>query len=133
MTYANWITVHIINNTGDNIVKVQNAEVSWGKFYQTGDKDHEISAANVNETTVAIGGSADVSSCGRQDSASGTTRSIELWDNENKICKIVWDCPWANQPNDFNIVDQSEDYSVQHGDWNRDGARIGTVNVEIGN
>ncbi|PIG80348.1 hypothetical protein AARAC_004777 [Aspergillus arachidicola] len=127
MAYENWISVHITNHTRDKIVKVQNAE-----FYKTGDKDHEISAANVNETTVAIGGSADVSSCGRQDSPSGATGSIELWDNENKICKIVWDCPWGSQPNKFAVVDPHEDYWVQYDGWNRDGAGIGTVNVGIG-
>ncbi|KAE8332434.1 Asp-hemolysin [Aspergillus sergii] len=138
MAYAQWIIIHLINSMTSSTLKVKNAipdkekGEGWGKFYKDGNKDDEISAAEVNKVTVPPGGSANIYSCGRSDAASGTEGHIELWDGESKIGKVYWDCPWGSKSNDFGISERGNSYWVQNGAWSKDSGAIGTVDVEIG-
>ncbi|RAL08230.1 aegerolysin family protein [Aspergillus homomorphus CBS 101889] len=132
MGLPQWIVVHIINSMKSDTISVKNAAHSYGKFYRNGNKDIEISIDDINKITVAPDGSADIGACGRQDSWSGTTGSFELYDGDSKICTISWDCPWGKPTNEFGVSEQSKDYWVQPGAWNREGGAIGTVDVEVG-
>ncbi|KAJ5180527.1 Aegerolysin family protein [Penicillium capsulatum] len=137
MGYAQWITIKVINSMSSATLSVRNAipngEEGWGKFYRDGNKDAEINVSEINRTTVPPDGSKNISSCGRSDSASGTTGHIDLYDGETKICRVYWDCPWGSKSNDFGISERSsQGYWVQQGSWNRDSGAIGSVDVEVG-
>lgn len=156
MGYAQWITIKVINSMSSATLSVRNAipdgEEGWyvtihlmsnaniifwqntrGKFYRDGNKDAEINVSEINRTTVPPDGSKNISSCGRSDSASGTTGHIDLYDGETKICRVYWDCPWGSKGNDFGISERSSHgYWIQQGSWNRDSGAIGSVDVEVG-
>ena len=67
-----------------------------GEFYQFDDKDNELSPEQVNGQVIESGseGVNVVSSCGREDSASGTQGQFDLYDGDTKVVTLVWDCPW---------------------------------------
>ncbi|KAJ5162791.1 Aegerolysin family protein [Penicillium coprophilum] len=139
MGYAQWIVINVINSMSSNTLSIANAipdvdkSEGWGKFYRDGNKDEEIKASEINKITVPPGGSKSISSCGRSDSASGTTGHLDLYDGDTKICRVYWDCPWGSKANDFGISEKStHGYWIQQGSWNRDSGAIGSVDVEVG-
>lgn len=108
--------------------------LSSGKFYK-GDKDHEISASEVNKTVIPAQGQALVSSCGRSDAAIGTEGYLTIyeWDGEHetKICRVYWSAPWGAHPNILNVLDwdpNTSNYSI-HKDEVQQDSTIGNVEI----
>ncbi|KYK58703.1 Aegerolysin [Drechmeria coniospora] len=134
MAYAQWIIVTIVNaiKPGKDI-KVKNAELNWGKFWEGHDKDNEISATGVNSIVVAPGTIEMVKSCGRSDASSGTEGRFDLYDsNDKKICQVSWDCPWGSKSNSFDVhVDDSATYHVMNSSYIARSGAIGAVHIVI--
>lgn len=113
-------------------VHLESNRAKRGKWYKDGDKDAEISSADVNKKTAPPGGSFNVNSSGRSDASSGTTGGFDIYDGDTKIAYIHWDCPWGRKQNDFDVDDRNKSYWIEVGKWNRDSGAIGTVDVEVG-
>lgn len=102
-----------------------------GKFYKWDNKDNEISAADVDKQVATRGHDADVASCGRSDASSGTEGTLDLYDDDVKVCHIYWSCPWGSKTNEFQITDIDNAYVVQQTGANLDGGALGTVTVKV--
>jgi hypothetical protein len=129
MAYAQWIEVKVVSENMN--LKVKNANLSWGKFYQYGNKDNEISTEDINKITVASSKSDNICSCGRSGASSGTEGSFELYDGDTKIGKFNWDCPWGKKSNSLSWTqDGSKDsYSTSREGGNTDSGAIGNVTI----
>jgi hypothetical protein len=56
-----------------------------------------------------------------------------MYDGQNKIGRVYWDCPWDKNTNNFGLSKlDTTGYWVKHGSWNRDSGGIGSVDVEVG-
>ncbi|KAI1199288.1 aegerolysin type hemolysin [Nemania serpens] len=102
-----------------------------GKFYELGDKGQEISATQINKIVINADDKAYVCACGRSDSATGTSGTFELYQDNTFICQINWNCPYIGS-NSFHPqkVSSKGGYIVSDGGWPTDGP-LGVVNVEI--
>ncbi|KAN0068188.1 aegerolysin type Hemolysin [Elaphomyces granulatus] len=129
---AQWVTVNVINSMSKDTISVKDANLEYGKFYKNGDKSKEIPASEINEIRLLPGEVQGISSCGRQDSPSGTDGHIILYDGDTKICRVYWDCPWGKPSNKFGTNEKSKGYFVDVGEWNQSSGAIGKVDVEIG-
>ncbi|KAF7555732.1 hypothetical protein G7Z17_g2011 [Cylindrodendrum hubeiense] len=130
---AQWVAFDIKNRMKKNDISVNNAYLSYGKFYK-GSKDREISIQEVDSIVIAPGTIETISSCGREQSPSGTTGNFDLFDGDTKICTTKWDCPWGSPTNNVEITSydaETSDYSVVLGPWNVSGGAIGTVSITI--
>lgn len=112
-------------------MKVQNASLDWGKFYEYDNKDKELSAGEINKIEVASGKSAWICSCGRSDASSGTEGSFELYDGSVKIGRFKWNCPWGKKGNSFEWTQDAstESYFTEREGGNKDSGAIGTVTI----
>ncbi|WP_264537520.1 aegerolysin family protein [Flavobacterium sp. N1736] len=130
MAYAQWIEVKLVSE--NMTLKVQNASLSWGKFYESGNKDKEISSDEINKITVASGKTASVNSCGRSDASSGTEGSFDLYDGDTKIGRFNWDCPWGKKDNNFGwtqVEATKTAYSTSRDGGNTSSGAIGNVTI----
>lgn len=130
MAYSQWIDVKIVSE--NMTMNVKEAKLDWGKFYKQGDKDKEISTADINKIAVESGKDARICSCGRSGSATGTEGSFELYDGEIKIGKFYWDCPWWKKDNSFSWTQEEStksSYSTNMEGGNTDSGAIGNVTI----
>lgn len=75
-----------------------------------------------------------VESCGRSASPTGTEGHIDLYNGDNKICRLYWNCPYWTSANKFEIRDYdpgTSDYSVNASDWNPGPGPIGRVTIVV--
>ncbi|KAH7905705.1 putative Asp-hemolysin precursor [Hygrophoropsis aurantiaca] len=128
--YAQWVVLEITNSLKGPI-KIQNAKLIWGKFYQNGNKDVELSPDEIDQIVIPPGETRSVSSCGRSGAPSGTEGSIDLDDDTTKICTLYWNCPWGSPTNDFALQDVNQEYVVTHGPWNQTGGAIGNIAIKV--
>lgn len=126
---ALWVCMNIKNNLGNKTIKVQNATVTWGKFFRDS-KGTEISADEINGLTVAPGAVTAVSACRRPSSFAGTEGSIDLFDKSTRICTIVWDLPSKSKENRLEVQNSHNNYVVTLGPWESYGA-IGHVSIDV--
>ncbi|KAJ5203321.1 Aegerolysin family protein [Penicillium cf. viridicatum] len=129
-SYNDWVDLRIADNYSGPI-SVQNAQVSWGKFYKYNNENNELTPQQVDGTVISPGNSADVCACGKQASASGTEGSIDLTDTTTnaRICTLYWNCPYTGS-NDLQVKNQNPQYPVSVGDWTPRGA-LGTVPIGV--
>ncbi|EQL01342.1 Aegerolysin [Ophiocordyceps sinensis CO18] len=132
MAYGQWIML-LITNSIETQIRVQNAQLNL-QFYRGGNKDVEIPLAEVDQVGIPWGAEEQLSSCGRSDAAAGTMGFVDLYDEDTKVCRISWSCPWGAYPNTLKIDDydpERSQYSVQveHGDFT--SGPIGEVFVNI--
>ncbi|PHH62169.1 hypothetical protein CDD81_7363 [Ophiocordyceps australis] len=128
-----WIQMEITNRMRKSDIHVKNAYINYGKFYKDV-KDKEISADEVNRTSIAPGAMAKVNACGRYMSPSGTDGSIDLYEGDTKICKLSWNCPYGSSSNSFGLSDYdvgTSDYSVNVSDWGVGPGPIGRVSITV--
>lgn len=59
-----------------------------GKFYENDNKDNEISADEINKIAIPSESTTDISTCGRSVAASETEGTLNLHENETKICTL---------------------------------------------
>ena len=130
MAYAQWVSYSIL---ADNFsATIKNASLSWGKFYKYDDKDNELSPDQVNGQVIESGaeGSNVVSSCGREDSSSGTQGQFDLYDGDTKVVTLVWDCPWGSKTNSWSQTGQNKNYIVSVTGGSSYGGAIGVLTAE---
>lgn len=130
MAYAQWINVVVepINFQAS----IKNAHLAWGKFYQEGNKDKEISSDEINKITIASDGVGKIYSCGRSDSASGTEGSFDVFDGDTHVGTFYWNCPWGSKSNTFFWTSMSNrNYITQVEGGNPDSGAIGRVELTI--
>lgn len=129
MAYAQWIEVKVVSE--NMTLKVQHANLNWGKFYKNGDKDTEISSGDIDKITVESGKSTMVCSCGRSGASSGTEGSFELYNGDTKIGKFNWVCPWGKKSNSFswNQEASKDSYYTNRDGGNTDSGAIGNVTI----
>ncbi|KAG8673810.1 hypothetical protein FPOAC2_07281 [Fusarium poae] len=131
MAYGQWVYIIIQSKIASGEISLKNVSLNWGKFYQWDNKDQEISTDDVQKVVIPSNKSAGVASCGRSDASSGTEGSFDLYDGDNKICNIYWDCPWGSKTNTFTVGSVDDDYMVQATGANLDSGAIGTVTVKV--
>ncbi|KAH7889195.1 Asp-hemolysin [Phlebopus sp. FC_14] len=128
---AQWVKVTIKNWVTSSSIKVQDAQLDWGKFYNGDDKSDELKASEINSIVIAPSQSRTVSASGRANASSGTEGSFSLYEGSTKICKVYWNCPWGKKDNDFEVSTDSARHTVTVGDWNKNSGAIGNVNVDV--
>lgn len=106
-------------------------QLSSGKFYRADNKDEELEPLDIDQIKIPPGGEVDVNSCGRENVASGTEGSFEVYKNDDWVCSLAWDCPCGSKTNSFDSS-FSDDYWITVGPWNTKSGAIGTVKVEFG-
>ncbi len=128
MAYAQWVSISI-QSVGSTI-QVKNAKLAWGKFYE-GNKDNEISTDQVNKLVITSGNSVQIASCGREDSASGTEGSFDLYHDDIKIGTYYWECPWGSKTNisTWTPNDVAE-YITQVSGGNLDSGALGNITIK---
>lgn len=129
MSYAQWIgsEVHPINFQ----ISIKNAKLAWGKFYQEGNKDKELSSDEINKITIASGSVGKIYSCGRSDSASGTEGSFDVYDGGTHVGTFYWNCPWGSKSNTFFWTGMTREYIAQVSGGNTDSGAIGHVEIKL--
>ncbi|KAL7911689.1 aegerolysin type hemolysin [Trichoderma velutinum] len=125
------ISVH--NRMKKNSIAFKNAGLDWGKFWK-GDKDHEISASEVDKIIVAPGSMEIAHSCGRKSTSTGVDGHMDLYDGETKICHLHWTSPYWETTNTFTVSDydsETSPYAITVQDWNHGPGALGDVNITI--
>lgn len=135
MGQAQWILLKIINTLLSHNIQVNNAVLTYGKFYNPAKgTDYEISREEISDMEILARHSEEVASCGRAASPTGTEGSIDLYYSGTKICTVYWDCPYSGS-NKLEIRNNGgAGYlcTLKTLDWGRDnGHAIGNVNVEV--
>ncbi|KAH7902766.1 putative Asp-hemolysin precursor [Hygrophoropsis aurantiaca] len=130
--YKQWVVLTITNSFSSRPLMIKNASLSWGKFHRNGNKDEELSPSEIDKIVIPPGSVQSVSSCGRSDAASGTEGTIDLYDNETKVCTLYWNCPWGSPTNNFEVrdVNKAGGYIVSNGPWNVSGGALGNIAIE---
>ncbi len=139
MAYGQWVSFSI-KTKGFNGV-VNNATLSWGKFYKYDNKDEEVDSSQINGIQFTSGKFYPnaISACGRSDAASGTEGSFDIYidgsdvtDKNNLICKLSWDCPWGSKTNTWGASGYDvEKYIVGIIGGSSYGGAIGNLTVTI--
>jgi hypothetical protein len=134
MAYAQWIQIKIVSE--NMTVAIKDVDKGYGKFYQEGDKDKEISVDDIKKIKVGPGKSASIYACGRKSAASGTNGSITFCEDPNpeleSIGEFEWSCPWAKKANTFSwtqVESTESDYFTSIDGGNKDAGAIGTVTI----
>ncbi|KAF5139498.1 Asp-hemolysin [Metarhizium anisopliae] len=131
---APWVEFQIRNRMKKNDIHVRHARLDCGKYYK-GSQSYEISTSEVDNIIIAPGLLESVSSCGRQDSSSGTNGDFNLYDGNTKICNVSWDCcPWSRPANECQIQSynpETSSYFVILGVWNSGPGAIGNVSITV--
>ncbi len=133
MAYAQWVTITIYPANFNATIK--NAAHSWGKFYTNGNKDDEIQPSAIDGTVIPAGGSYTISACGREDAASGTEGSFDVYDGDTKVGTYSWDCPWGSKSNTstwtpFGPPPPANKYTTQQSGANLDSGALGNVTLQ---
>ncbi|QSZ36783.1 hypothetical protein DSL72_006666 [Monilinia vaccinii-corymbosi] len=130
--YSDYVVVHLINSMNSSGIEIKNSWLKHGKFHVNGNKDVEISSAEIDKIIIPPNSAQDISACGRSSALYGTEGSIELYDGANKIGKLYWSDPYSGD-NDFQAQDTivGGTYAIVVGNWNRSGGSLGRVDVEI--
>ena len=151
-----WCTL-VIENRSPETITIKSVQLQWGKFCNGGKyfinhlhffesnpilfslltllfigygPCNEIPPSDIEGKTIAPKKSYSIYACGRQASASGTEGSVDLYDKNDKISSVYWDCPWGPSSNVVQVRDVPSDWIISHSQFSPDGA-IGTVNIKI--
>eukprot|EP01084_Bolivina_argentea_P094376 169657_1 len=133
LAYAQWIEIDIQNKSGTELI-IENASLSWGKWYASGNKGKEL--GNPDKTKIDNGNSFGVYSCGRENSASGSQGSFDLKLFSNgkattRICTMSWDCPWGLKGNSYDVSNKGVGWYPSLSGGSKDSGAIGTVTLVI--
>ncbi|MFT5679631.1 MAG: hypothetical protein ACI8RZ_000535 [Myxococcota bacterium] len=130
MGYAEFIQVSITTDTDS--VSVGLASLQWGKFYEPGDMDKELTDDQIDAIMVSADSVGQVFSCGRDDSPSGTEGQFGIFYGGVQLGTFVWDAPYRGSTNTFNWtpIDASKlSVTVQGGSYS--GSSIGPVTLAV--
>lgn len=129
MAYAQWVSIEI-KSVGTTL-SIKNAQHAWGKFFQCGDKDKEVSVDDINKITIPSGGVVSICACGRENASSGTEGSIDIYDGDVLVGTYYWDCPWGSKRNISTWTPSgSDDHITQVTGGNLDSGAIGNIYIK---
>ena len=132
MAYAQWVEISIESKTGSTL-SIKNAQHACGKFFKNNNKDEEISPDDINKIQIPSGDKGIIASCGREDAASGTEGSFDIYDGETKVGNYYWDCPWGSKSNQSTWTSTpSENYITEVTGGNSDSGALGNVYIKCG-
>ena len=136
MAYAQWVSFTMKTIGFD--ATVDSASLDWGKFYKWDNKDQEESAGDIDTLKFQANKSYTnaISSCGREDSPSGTQGHFDLFTQvggqKTQVCRLNWDCPWGSKTNSWSASDyDDEKYIVSISGGSSYGGAIGTLSVMV--
>ncbi|KAL6303723.1 aegerolysin type hemolysin, partial [Sparassis latifolia] len=94
-----------------------------------GDKHHEVSIASIEDHVIPARDGIVVSSCGREESPSGTKGSFDVVDTSTDalVRTVFWDCPYVRH-NRFETRGANKAWIVDHSDVSKEGA-LGEIKV----
>lgn len=115
--YDQWIDLKITNR-GEAPLKITGA-LSWGKWYQAGDKSKPANAPNV---VLEKGKSTRVAACGRSDSPSGTEGEIFIARQSKRVVTVNFDVPFMGSNLFKTVVHDDETTSTNAPNWSTSGA-----------
>ncbi|KAI1113287.1 aegerolysin type hemolysin [Nemania sp. NC0429] len=129
--YGEWIEITVQNSLRNGILEIRNADTNWGKFHVPGDKGQTLTNAEIDRIFINPGMIVKICACGREDTPSGVTGIFNIYDDENYICMVHWDCPFVGA-NTFGTRDENlqAGYVVAASECPKHGP-IGKVKVEI--
>ncbi|KAH7904338.1 Asp-hemolysin [Hygrophoropsis aurantiaca] len=129
---SQWVVLQITNSLRSRPLKIQNANLIWGKFHQKGNPDIELSPEEIDKIVIPAGSDQSVSSSARESSPAGTEGTIDLYDDTTKICTLYWSCLWVAVGNKFEVrdVNKARGYIVSNGPWNPSGP-LGNIRIEV--
>ncbi|MCA2507352.1 MAG: aegerolysin family protein [Microcystis sp. M54BS1] len=140
MAYAQWVTITIYATNFD--VTLVNVAHSWGKFYDSdkigyagGNKDNEYQPSAIEGKVIKANSSFSINACGREDAASGTEGSFELYDGNTQVGTYSWDCPWGSKTNSSTWSSSGPQpplnkYVTSQTGANLDSGALGTVTIQ---
>lgn len=132
MAYAQWIEIRIVAENCS--LQIKDASLEWGKFYkkdgEKSDQDTELKPDEIDKIQISSGRSAYVCSCGRESASSGTEGSFNIYDGEQKVTHVKWDCPWSGQ-NSRSHESDSEAYGITMTGGTSKSGSIGEVTVIV--
>ncbi|KAH7920030.1 putative Asp-hemolysin precursor [Leucogyrophana mollusca] len=122
-----WVVLEITNSLKSPI-KIQNAKIDGGEFYQDG---RVVSPEEIDKIVIPPGSERSVSSRDRSGVPSGIEGSIDLYDDTTKICSLYWNCPWGSSTNNFEVQDVNRGYIVTNGPWNPGPGPLGNIAIKV--
>jgi len=128
MAYAQWVAITI--RPANCKLTIKNVVHQWGKFY-SGSKDKEVDPSSINGTQIDAGDAYAISACGREDSASGTEGSFDLYDGNAHVGTYSWDCPWGSKTNSSTWSPAQDNYVAQITGANLDSGALGNVEIKV--
>lgn len=134
--------VNILLRAENFKIKIMDAKLNCGKFYQSGNKDKELSATDIKNIEIEAGIKPDtINSCGRDGASKGTEGLITILDAENDriLGTYKWDCPFWKSKNtskwqrdkNFPQEDFDANYQVFLNPGKKSGGPIGKVELVI--
>ncbi|KAK6362965.1 hypothetical protein TWF730_000413 [Orbilia blumenaviensis] len=120
-----------IKNKTTTELKIQKAQIEYGRFHAPNDISNEIPRSQVEGQSIPAGGSFTINSSGREDAAIGTEGTVYITADGSEIVKVYWNVPWGAYVNELTPTVVSDSYSVNvPEDVPQDGP-IGNISVEI--
>ena len=130
MAYAQWVSITIVAGK-DLTLKIKNANLKWGKFHETGNKEKELSVDEINQFTINPKQYAIINSCGREHAGSGTEGEFDIYDGDVKIGNYYWECPWGKKTNTSRWTPHTlEGYLTSVTGGNLDSGALGNVTIK---
>ncbi|RMJ26560.1 Asp hemolysin-like protein [Aspergillus sp. HF37] len=115
-------------------IRIENAHVQSGEFYNNGDPNDVLTADEIDDMGIRHnGGRRHVCSSGEPGCASGPEGIIDLMDDvaNARICTLAWNASLEpGKQNMFMMRNLDERYEVEIGKWNEFGT-MGEVPVAI--
>ena len=130
MGYGEFIQVSITTDTDQ--VSVGLASLQWGKFYEPGDMNKEVSTEAIDAIVINAGEVGQVFSCGREDSPSGTEGQFGLFYDGAQLGTFVWNDSYTSSTQSFSwtsLDDSKLTVKVNGGDYS--GPSIGPVTLAV--
>lgn len=94
MGYNDWLELKIQNNSSKTL-RIKNLYVHWGKLYASPDKGTAVGEDTFNNHDIASRDALSFASCGRENSWSGTEGEFDIFDGNDRVCQVYWDCPYT--------------------------------------
>ncbi|KAK6859108.1 aegerolysin type hemolysin [Apiospora arundinis] len=131
MAYGQWVYMVISNQTKSGSLKIKKLNLSCGKLYEWDNKDTGKEVKDVENQIIKPLGKMGIASCGRSDAAMGTEGSYEIWDGEDRVCKVNWSCPWSGS-NKLTILEVDDSrYAAQSEGANLGSGALGHVTIKV--
>lgn len=128
--YAQWVEITIIAYNTD--CKISGPYLDHGKFYEPGNKNHEIYANQINGTKIKDGERYTIAACGRSNAAVGVQGSFEVVYDEKIIFKYWFSCPWNTKKNSDKLLNvDRENYIVEKIGGNYHGGALGNIFITV--